>query len=147
MKPQHSELEVTLTGARATLPATTAAASWDGLASRPEPAPPDGRGWAACLATLREWITAASTWDEDGVVPPSPQTIRFAMRFAARLRDEGTPGPTRVVPDGEGGLVFERREGRLFETFTVTAGTTVELDRYRDSRLLSSEEFPLVAFL
>lgn len=59
---------------------------------------------------LTEWELDPARFDDDGIEPPSRQIIRLAIALAEGFRDEGLPAPDSVVPDPNGGIVFERRE-------------------------------------
>lgn len=72
----------------------------------------------------------------EGIVAPSLQSIKIASEVAQSARDAGWPPPTRVVPDGEGGIAFERQSGGVFESLEVTANGIVELLKFIDCRLV-----------
>lgn len=94
--------------------------------------------WNSCQAVLQRWIGEVGTWDEDGLVPPSKQTIQFAMKLIGRLRGMEFECPTRVVPDGEGGLVFERRNSTSFKAIRVRSDDIIEFYNFQDSQLIDS---------
>lgn len=77
--------------------------------------------------SLMEWGRDASPLEDEGFVPPSPEVIKLACRTAMALRDEGLAPPTRVVPDGEGGISFEQVEGTYSASLNVHADMTLEL--------------------
>ena len=66
---------------------------------------------------LIEWGWNTREFDEEGVEPPSREIVRLAIDLAERFRDAGFPAPDSVVPDPNGGIVFERRENGLTEVF------------------------------
>ena len=74
---------------------------------------------------------------EDEEMPPvSRDTIQLAIRVAVRLRDKGSPAPTRIVPDAHGGIVFEREAGNLFESYRVSADGSVEYCGLENCRMV-----------
>ena len=74
--------------------------------------------------------------EDDEGPPPSSDTILLAIRVANRLRDSGTPAPTRIVPDAHGGIVIEREEDNLFESYRISADRSVEYCAFKDCRLV-----------
>ena len=68
---------------------------------------------------------------------PSEAIIRLAGQIAMVLRDNGAAAPLRVVPDGEGGISFERRSGDWFESLDILEGGSIELTTFKDCRLHS----------
>jgi len=87
---------------------------------------------------LVEWGRDPSRFDDEDVTPPTKRAVAAACRLAADMQNDGAPGPGRVVPDGDGGIVFERRSGRLLEVLTVDGEGSVEYSSYRDARLVRS---------
>lgn len=96
--------------------------------------------WDAVIdRRLIEWGAAPSTLEDDGIAPPSLDVIRLASRLVIAMRDQGAAAPLRVVPNGEGGIVFERQSGPFFQTLEISADLTVELASYRNARLVSRQ--------
>ena len=94
------------------------------------------QAWDKLVDTrLVEWGRDASSLEDEGFVPPALDVVNLACRIAMLLRDEGLAPPTRVVPDGEGGISFERVEGKLSVSLNVYANLTVELLSFDDCRL------------
>ncbi len=73
--------------------------------------PSSVNGWGALVNQLVEWDRDPHRFDGDVFEPPRRTVIQFACRLAELLRNEGLPSPARVVPNGEGGLVFECDNG------------------------------------
>jgi hypothetical protein len=93
--------------------------------------------WQAMIDyRLIEWPWDQSQLDEDETPPATRDTIQLAIRLAERLRDNGSPAPTRIVPDAHGGIVFERTAGNLFESYRVSADGGVEYCGFDDCRLV-----------
>lgn len=86
--------------------------------------------------TLIEWGSDASRFDDEGVEPPSRQIVQLAINLATSFRDKGVPAPDCVVPDPNGGIVFERRENGLSEVYHVWDDGTVEYQRFQGTRLV-----------
>jgi len=84
---------------------------------------------------LADWAANPGQLEDDGLTAPSIQIIRLASEIAALCRDSGWVPPLRVVPNGAGGVVFERRDGAIFETLEIRADGSVEQATYENSRL------------
>lgn len=84
---------------------------------------------------LLEWGLDPAALEDDGLKAPSGETIALACKVAAAYRDAGLPPPLRVVPTASAGIAFERKQGSVFETVTVSADGKVEYAKYVDSRL------------
>ena len=84
---------------------------------------------------LVEWGRDPSQLEDDDVVPPTVATIEVAARFAMELRNAGVAPPMRVVPTGDGGIVFERWEGRVSERVEICDDGSIEYTAYDDCRL------------
>ena len=85
--------------------------------------------------TLVEWGKDPMALEDDDFIPPSPDVIDFACQVATELRDEGAPPPTRVVPDGEGGVSFERVDGDVSVALNIYSDRTAELLIFDNCRL------------
>ena len=107
-------------------PVPTAAIRDAELASRP---PSDSclRGWNRIIDDqLIQWGATGVEVPEDDFVEPSHEVIHFACSIAQRMRDGGLAPPLRVVPDGEGGISFERREQARFFSLNVHSDMSIE---------------------
>jgi hypothetical protein len=85
---------------------------------------------------LIEWGCNPSQFDDEGVEPPSREIIRLAIRLAQQFRDDGLTPPDSVVPDANGGIVFELRENDVSEVYHVWDDGTVEYQYFQGTRLL-----------
>lgn len=84
---------------------------------------------------LIEWGRDPTRLEDEDVVPPSFEAIKVASDSAMALRDKSKEAPKRVVPNGDGGIVFERWEGSVSETIEVFEDGAIEYCRYHDTRL------------
>lgn len=124
----------------------TGAADERSLGSIQPLAPQDQERWQAVIDhQLVEWGRDSSQLEDEGIVAPTAEIIGLACRLAALYRDTGMVAPTRVVPDGEGGIVFERRDGSAFQTIEIRADHTIEWCYFVNSRLVDRRPLPLVA--
>jgi len=61
-------------------------------------------------STLGEWINRpAEPIDEDGYTPPTHETIELAWNVGRKLRDTKIDVPHAIIPNANGGVVFEWR--------------------------------------
>jgi hypothetical protein len=86
--------------------------------------------------TLMAWLRDPSQLDDDGIDPPNGTIIRLSMDLAENFRDRGLPAPDSVVPDPNGGIVFQRREGNVSEEFHVWEDASVEYLRFEGTQLV-----------
>lgn len=89
------------------------------------------------LKKLDSWEANPSCVEDDGVIAPSPRVIRLAADYARQMRDEARLPPKRVVPNGDGGIVFERWQGTDSETLEFLDDGTVELAAFSDCKLIA----------
>jgi hypothetical protein len=62
---------------------------------------------------LASWSRDPEQLGDDGVVAPTVGIIALAIDTARALRDQRVESPDRVVPNGDGGIVFRWRSGDL----------------------------------
>jgi len=118
-------------------PERTSAAQDDELASR-APNEEYWLGWQTIIDNyLVEWGRDPSVLADDDLVPPSGRIIDRACQVAREMRNEGFLPPLRVVPDGEGGISFERRDGSYFVSLNFLEDETVEMLTFEDCKLVS----------
>ena len=96
--------------------------------------------WRALIdEKLIDWGQNPGQFDEDGIEPPSRQTVWRAIDVAQHFIRARRPAPDRVVPDAHGGIVFERQEQKVFETIRIQADDQIEYSLFVDSRLMDRE--------
>lgn len=108
------------------------------LATIPQNREENRSGWQDVIDRyLVEWGRTMADLEDDGLIPPTRQAIDLASHLAMLFRDRGTPPPMRVVPNGDGGICFERWHGECFQTIEIRADMSVELITYKDAQLVS----------
>lgn len=118
---------------------TTRAAGGDQLATRNN-LEQSKEGWQRIINSfLCVWCENPSILEDDEFVPPSAAVIHRAIDVARDFREKGLAPPLRVVPDGDGGLSFERREGNLSQSLDVLKDGTVELLTFVDCKLVNRQ--------
>lgn len=88
---------------------------------------------------LIEWGWNPSALSDDGIDPPSRDVIQRAIQLAHDLRDGGIRAPDRVVPDPNGGIVFELRRGDICELIHIWDDGTMEYRRFQGTRLVERQ--------
>ena len=88
---------------------------------------------------LLEWVFHPELLEDDGLVAISPKIISEACKFC-RL-ESGNPVPSNVVPNGDGGIVFEWKEGSYFRTIEFLADGSKEDCLFIDSHLKHRQRF------
>ena len=85
---------------------------------------------------LIEWGSNPSQFADEGVEPLSSETIGRAIELARTYQSQGIPAPDSIVPDANGGIVFERREQDIVEVLHVWSDGTREYLRFQGTRLV-----------
>ena len=97
--------------------------------------------WKALEDQLLQWENNPQQLEDEGLTSPSLPIIQLARATAAGMRERGLSVPARVVPNGEGGIVFEGRSGKSFERVEINQDGAVEWATFLDGRLLSRQRF------
>lgn len=90
---------------------------------------------------LIEWGRDSARFDDEGVDPPSRETITRAINLVKKFQAQGLPAPDSVVPDANGGIVFERREQGITEVLHVWSDGSAEYQQFQGTRMV--ERTPL----
>ncbi len=88
---------------------------------------------------LIEWGRNPEQLEDDDIEAPSREIISVASTLALTMCRHEMPAPSRIAPDGEGGIVFEHREGRDFETFEIHEDGSIEYLAFHDSQLVDRQ--------
>lgn len=100
------------------------------------------QAWQQLIDRLSfDWGLNPQQFDDDGVEPPSHETIVRAIRVAQQQEKLGHPPPDSVVPDANGGIVFERREQCVTEILHIWSDGGAEYQQFQGTRLI--ERTPL----
>jgi hypothetical protein len=94
---------------------------------------------------LVEWGCNPNIFEED-IESPKRSTIQRAINLAEHLKTNGFPAPSRVVPDAQGGIVFERKEQQTLEILSLSPDGDLEFALFQNARLLRRDylgHFPL----
>jgi hypothetical protein len=92
--------------------------------------------WAETISRLRRWPSNRTSLVDQGAIPPSVMTIRFAIACAVWLQDNRYRAPDFTSADGDGGIIFEwndRGSGRVLE---VPAEGIPEMTTFHGNRVV-----------
>jgi hypothetical protein len=92
--------------------------------------------------TLGEWQRDLSQLDDEGLEPPAREILSEVVKVAMALRDRGVDPPLRVLPNGEGGVVFEWRDNTYLSSLEMEKGGSLTLSVFSNSRLVSRHQLP-----
>jgi len=85
---------------------------------------------------LIEWGWDTDPFEDEGIEPPAGDTVQLAIALAEKLRDAALAAPNSVVPDANGGIVFELRDNDVIEVFHVWDDGTIEYQCFHGTRLI-----------
>ena len=69
--------------------------------------------WQQVIAKLTAWARDPEQLRDEDIEPPSDGMVQLAMDVATVMRDRKIEAPDRIVPNGDGGLVFRWRSGEF----------------------------------
>lgn len=91
---------------------------------------------------LIEWGCDPTQLEEDGLETPSKRTIAFAIVTAQVMRDGNLVAPSCVVPDAQGGIVFERRQDSVFESVRISIDGIIDVSQFENGELVRRFQIP-----
>jgi hypothetical protein len=104
--------------------------------------------WEAVVDRLVEWGCAPEQLAEDGITPPTRRALAMAGRIVAGMRKLNAEAPVRmvamrVVPDGNGGVVFETGGVQVFETIEIDEDGSAEYQMFAGHKLVDRHPLAL----
>jgi hypothetical protein len=133
------ELIPSLSSSRSSLAMSPADPAPQGIAGAGNGAEFERRWEDVIHGRLAEWNRDPVVLDDEGVEPPSREIIGRAIRLAHYLSSRHVPAPQRIVPDGNGGIVFEWFQDSTTESIEISDEGTLEYLRFVGDRLAASE--------
>ena len=85
---------------------------------------------------LSSWARDPEQLSDDGIEAPCVGTVQLAMSIARVLRDQNVEPPDRVVPNGDGGIVFRWRSGNFTWSLELDADGSLESSLMEHDNLL-----------
>lgn len=102
----------------------------------------DGDRWQDLIDNLIEWAIRPEE-SEDDCLPPSGETIAIAAKVMRELVKSRAPSPQRVVLDANGGIVFESRDGDVFESIHIHSDQDPEYCLFEGGKLRKRERWSI----
>ena len=97
----------------------------------------EATAWDQVCRKLRAWEVDPAELDDDGVEPPTADTVRLALTAAGGLRENGVDAPGTVVPNGDGGISFRWRTGETTWTVEIEDDGAIESSLLFNGKLVS----------
>lgn len=124
---------------------STDAAQEDSLATGQRDAEAVRAAWETIVDKyLIEWGKNPSVIEEYDLAPPTGPILLRSIELARACAADGWPAPQRVLPDGDGGVIFERGTGAVFQSLRVDRDGRIELLTFHNSKLVARDQFSLV---
>jgi hypothetical protein len=89
--------------------------------------------------TLMSWLRDPGQLEDEGIDAPSGAIIRQSIDLAEAFRDSreySYPAPDCVIPDPNGGIIFERRVANVKEVVHIWDDGLTEYMRFEGTRLV-----------
>jgi hypothetical protein len=100
--------------------------------------------WQAVIKqTLLCWLRDPRQLEGDGVDAPSGAILRLSLDLAESCMEDNLAPPNRIVPDPNGGIVFERRDGDTSEVLHVWDDGSIEFMKFEGTKLVDRGPFPV----
>jgi hypothetical protein len=96
--------------------------------------------WQRAIEKLTEWARNPKELEDDGLAPPSAEIVQRAIAFAQAAQQAGYPPPTSVVPDPNGGIIFERTQDNQTEEYHFWDDGTIDYCRFEGTRLVERRD-------
>lgn len=74
-------------------------------------------------------------FEAEGFISPTSEAILKAYRIVANMRQQLWPLPTGVIPDGEGGIVFENKQRLLYQRMEIDQNGETSLATFNNAKL------------
>jgi len=122
----------------------TGSATEDTLASNALAATDPRSEWQRIIdQELIEWGRDSGQLAEANLIPPSLPATDCAVKIALGFRDRGAAPPMRVVPDGDGGIVFDRWSDSLTESIEISRDGRAEYVRCDRGQVVARRTLPV----
>ena len=84
---------------------------------------------------LIKWAADDHFLDDDGFEPPTSDSIARSAQLVKYMRERDFPLPTGVIPNGEGGIVFENRCDPAYQRLEIDETGRIELLMFENCEL------------
>ena len=92
--------------------------------------------WQTLIDRMIDWGWNQGEFEDEGIEPPNREVVRLAILLAQRFKEERFRPPDSVVPDPNGGIVFELRENGDCEVWHVWDDGVIEYQRFQGTHLV-----------
>jgi hypothetical protein len=106
-------------------------------------------GWKRTQDVLLDWLRDGIPQIDQELKAPTKEAITEGLKISWSMSDSLAVPPSRVVPNGEGGLVFELfvyfEDQCIFQKMEIFENLDMQMSTFRNSRLEASERFPRIS--
>jgi hypothetical protein len=92
--------------------------------------------WQEVFEQLAAWARDPDQLSDEDIEAPSGRMIQLAMDSAAVMRDRNAEAPDRVVPNGDGGIVFRWRSHEFTWSLELDADGSMETSLMEEDKLV-----------
>lgn len=85
---------------------------------------------------LIDWGRDPSILEDEGLDAPSFEIVNIAHRLAIGMRDSDFAPPDRVIPNGDGGIVFKQKNDNTLISIEICKDRTTEVTIFRNGNLI-----------
>jgi hypothetical protein len=93
--------------------------------------------WRSFDLQLIHWERHPDELEEEGIAPPNGRAVSLIREVRNALQELGVEPPLRIVPNCDGGAVFEWRDAPLLWLLEVERDGSLELSVFRAARLIT----------
>lgn len=93
--------------------------------------------WRRFDLQLTHWERQPDELEDEGVEPPSSEALLLIREVSSALQELDVEPPLRIVPNCDGGAVFEWRDAPLLWLLEVERDGSLELSVFRAARLVT----------
>lgn len=100
-------------------------------------------GWNGLIGDrLVAWSLSTESLDDGDSIPPTAVAIECAVRHARAWRDMSKPCPLDVIPDGDGGILFQINKTPQHEfAIQMLSDGSIDMLHFRGSDLVVHKHF------
>jgi hypothetical protein len=92
--------------------------------------------WQRSFERIIEWERDPALLEDEDFEAPTKGVLVLAKTFIAAFERAGVPGPDVIIPTGDGGLVFRRRNDQMNQTIHFWPDQTVEQYAIKNGKML-----------
>ena len=96
----------------------------------------DAVAWQEVIEQLAAWARDPEQLSDEGIEAPSDRMLRLALDVVAVLRERNVESPDRVIPNGDGGIVFRWRSRDFTWSLELDADGSMETSLMEEDRLV-----------